>query len=658
MTAVIEVAANQVQQIELECIDASLNNPRRTMDEAALKELAASIREIGITNPLLVRPRRSVFVRFKDGSSEEMGPASLAECSELLLREDAVETEVDDRYEIVAGHRRAEAATLAALTEVPCIVRDLTDAEAALTALTDNLQRVDVPAMEEAEYLGKMLERLGSIAAVAAKVGKEQAYIAKRLRLLDLTSASQSALREQLITIDHALLLARLASDEQNEALKWCLDTNAGSKTPVEKVIASRVDLQKKSHDPESTMHGYLWEPESVAQLKQHIEEDSGEKLARAPWDLDRDVLIPEVETCNLCPKNTRANAPLFGDLAIGEPTCTDGRCYKAKTIAWVQIKQREAGHDEKAKKRVPRLSWKETSVKPATCFNDISATGAMTSTADPTKVLKAGQWVEAKKNSCPNVRPGVTVDWSDVNNRGYMHGENKLRKPGETIQVCIAVGCKVHKKEWEKPRPASNQPERLSPEQEKRQELTRRCVEKTEGEIRAKVFKAILDKLDAAKAVHLVADSIWRAPELRKSLLAMYPKIAGDQLEAFVLFANQFHNLTSANGYVLVQGTEERSNKFVAKDREKLWKLAKSLGVDADVVTTEYFHTRGDGIGGIAPAEDRLLPKGYKPPARKDHAQGAKPAKKKAILDSATRKRIADAQKKRWAAAKKGARG
>jgi len=119
--------ATVVQEIALELLDASAKNPRRTMDEADLKELAASIREQGITNPLLVRVRRSVYVQFEDHSSEEIGPASMAECSELLLRPGAVETEVDDRYEIIAGHRRSEAATLAGLTLVPCIVRDLTD---------------------------------------------------------------------------------------------------------------------------------------------------------------------------------------------------------------------------------------------------------------------------------------------------------------------------------------------------------------------------------------------------------------------------------------------------------------------------------------------------------------------------------------------------
>jgi ParB/RepB/Spo0J family partition protein len=121
--------------------------------------------------------------------------------------------------------------------------------------------------------------------------------------------------------------------------------------------------------------------------------------------------------------------------------------------------------------------------------------------------------------------------------------------------------------------------------------------------------------------------------------------------LEAFVLFTNQFHDSTRANFY------DVDDNKGVGRKRESLWKLAKSVGVDPDAVATEYFHHRNDATHGhasIAPAEDILLPKGYKPP--KEQKPAAKPSKKP-ILSSEARKRIEAAQKKRWAAqrAKKG---
>lgn len=608
-------AALEVHEIPLEQLEASRNNPRQTMNDADLRELAASIRQHGIQNPLLVRP---------------------------------IDVDGGDAYKIVCGHRRSEAATLAGLTSVPCIVRAMDDATAAEIALVDNLQRVDVPPLEEAAAFGELLDRLLSIPVVAARVGKEQSYVAKRLRLRALTVWANDALRKGLITIDHALLLARLSEKEQNEALKWCLDTTAGATKTVDKVIGERLATKEK---PKDTYFG-SWEPESVLALKRHIEREAGETLDRAPWPLDS-FLVSDEGPCSECPKNTKANAPLFADLAIGEPTCTDGQCFQTKTIAWVEIKRRESGQDAAKKKHVPRISWQFSSVKPATCFNDVTAAGAMATTADPSKVLKAGQWIEAKKGSCPNVRSGITVDWNEAENGGYGPGVKKLRKPGETLQVCIASGCKVHKKEYEKPKPDNGHAKPVNPEEEKRQAKTRECVEKTEGQIREKVFKTILDKLDVAKAVHMVADVVYRAPDLRKSLLAMFPDIAGEKLEAFVLFANQFHDYTRVNGYVLTNGNG------VPRDRERLWKLAKSVGLDADAVTTTYFHTRnGDGPAAVAPAEDCLLPNGYRPPARlvdKAPVKGAqtaaaKPASKKAILSAEAKKRIAAAQKKRWA--------
>ncbi len=77
--------------------------------------------------------------------------------------------------------------------------------------------------------------------------------------------------------------------------------------------------------------------------MKEHIECESGVPLDRAPWPLDDGSLLPDACACIECPQNTKANAPLFGDLDMGVAVCTDGGCFKAKTEAFVQIQLKKA---------------------------------------------------------------------------------------------------------------------------------------------------------------------------------------------------------------------------------------------------------------------------------------------------------------------------
>jgi ParB/RepB/Spo0J family partition protein len=596
-------AALEVQNIPLEQLEASHNNPRRTMNDLDLQELAASIRQHGIQAPLLVRPDQAY-----------------------------VDNDNESRYKIVCGHRRIEAATLAGLDSVPCIVRAMDDATAAEIALVDNLQRVDVPPLEEAEAFGELLVRLLSIAAVAARVGKEQSYIARRLKLRDLTVWSQDALRKKLITIDHALLLARLAAAEQDEALKWCLDTTAGEKKTVDVVIAERLAaLERRKEDA----YYAPWEPESVAALKWHIERETGETLNRAPWPLDS-FLVSDEGPCSDCPKSTTANAPLFGDLAIGEPTCTDGRCFQTKASAWVQIKLREAGQDAGKNKHVPRLSWKFSSVKPATSFNDITAAGAMSTTADPSKVLKAGQWIEVKKGSCPNVRPGVTVDWNEAENGGYGPGVKKLRKPGETLQVCIASGCKVHRKEYEKAAQSNGASPRNDSKAYEEQQRKRKEALLIENQLRmgwaitavGKVKKlpemvlreALLDAIEDCDCELAVIEK-HLFPKVHQTLnTADLASVAFAQAVAVLHIARNSLNLNYGDP---------------SDGREAYIKALKQLGTDP------------------SPAWAPKKPEAEKKaaPAKKSTDVKKSTPAKKSILNVEARKRIAAAQRKRWAA-------
>lgn len=146
--------------------------PRDAMDEAALAELAASIREHGVLQPLLVRP---------------------------------IKASRGNRFEIIGGERRWRAAQAAGLHEVPALVRDLTDREAMAAGLVENLQRQDLNALEEAEGYHRLTDQFGlTQEALARAVGKSRPHVANTLRLLQLPDRVRELLRAGALTAGHA----------------------------------------------------------------------------------------------------------------------------------------------------------------------------------------------------------------------------------------------------------------------------------------------------------------------------------------------------------------------------------------------------------------------------------------------------------------------
>ena len=153
--------------------------PRRQFDEAALQELADSIRCYGILQPLTVRRRSG------------------------------------GGFELVAGERRLRAARLAGLREVPCLVAAVSEEDSSLLALIENIQRRDLNYMEEAAALQKLIENYGlSQEKVAEKLGKSQSAVANKLRLLKLSPQCRALLLENGLTERHARALLRLEEEE------------------------------------------------------------------------------------------------------------------------------------------------------------------------------------------------------------------------------------------------------------------------------------------------------------------------------------------------------------------------------------------------------------------------------------------------------------
>ena len=149
-------------------------NPRRAFAETELEELAASLRERGIIQPIVVRPGRGVA----------------------------------DGYEIIAGERRWRAAQRAGLHEVPVVVIEATDAEALQLAIVENVQRADLNALEEAEgYRALMDEFANSQEEIAKIVGKSRSYVANTLRLLKLSDTVKTHIQSGALSAGHARML-------------------------------------------------------------------------------------------------------------------------------------------------------------------------------------------------------------------------------------------------------------------------------------------------------------------------------------------------------------------------------------------------------------------------------------------------------------------
>lgn len=161
-------------------IEPDRGQPRTKFTEEALSELEASIREFGVLQPLLVRP-------MSDGS-----------------------------YKIVAGERRWRAARRAELTEVPVIIKSLTDSEAAAIALIENLQREDLNPIEEAFGIQKLIEEYGFTQEEAAtKLSKSRPAITNALRLLALPKDVLKSVEDGLLSAGHARALLGLEDEEQ-----------------------------------------------------------------------------------------------------------------------------------------------------------------------------------------------------------------------------------------------------------------------------------------------------------------------------------------------------------------------------------------------------------------------------------------------------------
>lgn len=240
-----------VRMLDVKSIRPSRTNPRSSIDAAHLAELAASIKEKGVLEPILVRT---------DGGG----------------------------FEIIAGERRWRAAREAGEKTVPAIVRDdLGPKEALEVQVIENLQRADLSPLEEAEALDRLQKECGySIRDLMARVSKSESYVHSRLVLLRLPAAAKKALTAREITDGVALLIARLPQGRMREE-------------------AARMILRASHPD------GSMDYREAAAYIQEHYML----ALKGAPFSLDDGELVPSAGACTTCPKRTGNAPSLFGDV-------------------------------------------------------------------------------------------------------------------------------------------------------------------------------------------------------------------------------------------------------------------------------------------------------------------------------------------------------
>jgi ParB family chromosome partitioning protein len=221
-------------------------------------------------------------------------------------------------FEIVFGARRYRAAQLAEAATVPVRIKNMTDAEVLEAQLIENLQRRDVHPMEEAQGFKALLdleEPKYSTEQIGAKTGKSPFYIAARLKLVELTPLVTEAFYAEEIGVGHALLLAKLPADRQEEALKECFREEWSGSADRK---AKRILL------PVRTLH--VWIEQHILLL-----------LKDAPFDKRNAHLVAIAGSCVDCPRRTGHNKLLFADLGKLD-ACTDPSCYQAKVDAHITI--------------------------------------------------------------------------------------------------------------------------------------------------------------------------------------------------------------------------------------------------------------------------------------------------------------------------------
>ncbi len=211
--------AEGILYVDIDDISPNRNQPRKDFDEEKLEGMAASIKEYGIIQPVVLRKK-------------------------------------DRGYEIVAGERRYRAARKAGLKKIPCVIRDLTEEQNLLVAIIENMQREDLNPIEEAEGLNRMAEVYGlTQEAISKSVGKSRPYITNSLRLLKLPQRVREMTADGSISAGHARAIAGIDDPERQIYLAEKAAGEGLSVRELEKLVAgggAKKNRGSRDKDPDT----------------------------------------------------------------------------------------------------------------------------------------------------------------------------------------------------------------------------------------------------------------------------------------------------------------------------------------------------------------------------------------------------------------------
>lgn len=304
MNASVPSGALAIPTLPINAIAASPSNPRKRFDETYLQELANSIKEHGLIQPITVRPFTvDMLLAFNQRDHGRTDAADLPE------------------YEIVVGECRWRAAKLAELTEIPAFWRELDDKQVLEIQVIENLQRRDVHPLEEADGYRQLIDRHGYTAEqIGEKIGKSRSYVYGRMKLSALASDGREIFLDGKIDASVALLIARIpAEKDQARAIKD-LSNYAGS--------------------------GQI----SFRDAKYRIQHGFTINLCHATFPLDDETLLPAAGSCSACLKRSGNSPELCPDIESAD-VCTDTRCYEEKRLG-----QREQLLSSYRERKIPVL--------------------------------------------------------------------------------------------------------------------------------------------------------------------------------------------------------------------------------------------------------------------------------------------------------------
>ena len=235
--AVKATPMTQMMELAIEDIIPNPSQPRTQFDDEALNELAESIKQLGVIQPITVR---------KQG----------------------------DKYIIISGERRWRASQQAGLKTLPAYIRDVDDEDLHAMALVENIQRQDLNAIEIALGMQRLIEECNlTQEAMAEKVGKKRSTVSNYMRLLTLPSEAQLALKEGLITMGHAKALAGISEDRQLWALKKFIKKGVSVRQAEEMARKLALPINADIEDEEEY-------PESYSRLVEQMELYFSDKIS------------------------------------------------------------------------------------------------------------------------------------------------------------------------------------------------------------------------------------------------------------------------------------------------------------------------------------------------------------------------------------------